>query len=144
MREFARQMDAARRAYDALHERLRIPDIPTHMLDTIQMDQSRLWEEGLRLRRAVEIDDENLRRSIAVMKEDFRRASAYYHEMLQKIRRAEELKRLRRIRLEEKLKEFAACTRPLLNAGNKTCGGDLSSSKPKSPLMQFAIHANGG
>ena len=126
MREFARQMDAARRAYDALHERLRIPDIPTHMLDTIQMDQSRLWEEGLRLRRAVEIDDENLRRSIAVMKEDFRRASAYYHEMLQKIRRAEELKRLRRIRLEEKLKESAVCTRPLLGASSKTCGGELS------------------
>lgn len=135
MQEFVRQVDEARRAYDALYDRLRIPDMSTHVLGTLQMHQGRLWEEGLGLReavRAVEID-ENLLRSIAAITENFFRASAYihetlesYHETLEKIRRAEEWERLRRIRLEEKLKESKVCTRPLLNASNKICGGSLS------------------
>lgn len=107
-------MDEARRAYDALYDRLWIPDMSTHVMGTLQMHQGRLWEEGLGLReavRAVEID-KNLLRSIAAMAGE--------------IRRAEERKRLRRIRLEEKLKESDICTHPLLNASEKTCGGSLS------------------
>ena len=126
--EFLRQMDETRRAYDALYKQLQITSISTHMLNTLQMDQRRLLEEGLRLQgyvTTVEIG-ESLYQSINVMKDDFRQASAYYHEMLEKIRRAEEWKRRRRIRLEKKLEESSICTRPLLHAKNKTCGGSLS------------------
>ena len=134
VQECVRQIDEAHRTYDAIYEGLlRIPDMSTHMLDTLQVAQGRLLEEGSGLReavRAVEIY-ENLLRSIAEMRENFLRVAAYYHEIQEKIRQAEERKRLRRIRLEEKLKESAVCTRPLLGASKKNCGGSLSIVETK-------------